>query len=127
MEGHANKNNVAPPMIDPVDAIIFAAPDSVGASVDSVAPGISVGAEESVAGASVGEESVGASVGAVVGSEVSKAELQSREGGHVCRNGSTFVVDNDTLEKIICFFLALRASRCDRTETSLDIGTRSNI
>ena len=72
MDDHANKNNVALPMIDPEDDIIFAAADSVGASVDSVPSGISVGAEDSGAGASVGE-----GAGAAVVSEVS-AEIQSR-------------------------------------------------
>jgi len=89
MDDHANKNNVALPMIDPEDAIIFAAPDSVEASVDSVASGISVGAEESGAGASAGESAGAAvgSIGAAVGSEFS-AEIQSK--GQSAINSVTF-------------------------------------
>ena len=62
-EDHPN-TNVVPPMMIPtvVDAdIIDIAPASTGASVDSEAPGISVGPEELETGSSI---ATGASVGA---------------------------------------------------------------
>ena len=92
--------DAAPPMIDTEDVIIFAALDSVRASVDSVAPGISVVAEESGAGASVGEgtraavgaeeSGAGNSVGtnASVGSSVVVVVVGTHVGGSMGSTGA---------------------------------------